>query len=183
MQKLPIGYYFGAMVVSTYTVETKRSLTNMNQILWGITTTTTAATTSFATLCINRVFLGVFEACMAPILTILVGQYWTRSEHPLRSACWFAGSPIGSFIADAITYGVSDNRSANSAKWVREGNTLWPPIRKFLPHYHHTPPFQVNMPANSSEIESKITAAFAAMDANPCLKVSDAACQFNVPYY
>ncbi|KIM93768.1 hypothetical protein OIDMADRAFT_207984 [Oidiodendron maius Zn] len=97
MQKLPIGYYFGAMI-----------------ILWGITTTTTAATTSFATLCVNRVFLGVFEACMAPILTILVGQYWTRSEHPLRSACWWAGSPIGAFIADAITYGVSDKALAHS---------------------------------------------------------------------
>lgn len=51
---------------------------------------------------------------MAPILTILVGQYWTRSEHPLRSACWWAGSPIGAFIADAITYGVSDKALAHS---------------------------------------------------------------------
>jgi hypothetical protein len=39
------------------------------------------------------------------------------------------------------------------------------------------------MAANSSEIESKITAASAAMDANPCLKASDAARQFNAPYY
>jgi hypothetical protein len=39
------------------------------------------------------------------------------------------------------------------------------------------------MPANSSEIESKITAASAAMDTNPCLKASDAAFQFNAPYY
>ena len=39
------------------------------------------------------------------------------------------------------------------------------------------------MPASSSEIESKITAASAAMDTNPCLKASDAARQFNAPYY
>jgi hypothetical protein len=56
-------------------------------------------------------------------------------------------------------------------------------MRKFLPHQHPPPPFQVNMAANSSEIESKIAAASAAMDANPCLKASDAARQFNAPYY
>ena len=39
------------------------------------------------------------------------------------------------------------------------------------------------MAANSSEIESKIAAASAAMDANPCLKASDAARQFNTLYY
>lgn len=116
MQKLPIGYYFGAMIVSQY-IPILGMLINMNQILWGITTTTTAATTSFATLCVNRVFLGVFEACMAPILTILVGQYWTRSEHPFRASCWFAGSPIGSFIADAITYGVSHHPHGKYEVW------------------------------------------------------------------
>jgi hypothetical protein len=39
------------------------------------------------------------------------------------------------------------------------------------------------MAANSSEIESKIAAASAATDANPRLKASDAARQFDAPYY
>jgi hypothetical protein len=39
------------------------------------------------------------------------------------------------------------------------------------------------MVANSSEIESKITAASAAIDANPCLKASDTTRQFNALYY
>lgn len=102
MQKLPIGRYFGAMI-----------------LLWGVTTTTTAATTNFTTLCVNRVFLGFFETCMAPILTILVSQYWTRDEHPLRSAIWWSGSATGGFIADAITYSVSAKSFASSkyATW------------------------------------------------------------------
>ena len=37
------------------------------------------------------------------------------------------------------------------------------------------------MPANSSEIESRISAASAAMDANPRLKASVAARQFDAP--
>ncbi|KAH7160520.1 putative pantothenate transporter [Dactylonectria estremocensis] len=90
MQKLPIGRYFGVMI-----------------FLWGLTATTTPFTTGFATLSINRVFLGVFETCMSPILTILISQYWTRDEQPLRTSLWWSASAIGAFIADAITYGVS----------------------------------------------------------------------------
>ncbi|KAH7025665.1 uncharacterized protein B0I36DRAFT_293256 [Microdochium trichocladiopsis] len=90
MQRLPIGRYFGCMI-----------------FLWGITTASTAFTTNFTTLCVDRVFLGVFETCMNPILTILVGQYWTRDEHSLRTSIWWSGSAVGAFIADAISYGVS----------------------------------------------------------------------------
>lgn len=91
MQKLPIGRYFGTMVT-----------------LWGVVATTTVSTTSFTTLAVNRVFLGIFETCMSPIFTILVGQYWTRSEHPLRASLWWTGSAIGAFIADSITYALAE---------------------------------------------------------------------------
>lgn len=102
MQKLPIGRYFGIMI-----------------ILWGITAICTVVTKGFATLAVNRVFLGVFETCMSPILTILVGQYWTRQEQPLRTCIWWAGSAIGGFLVDSITYGVSGTMFADSkyATW------------------------------------------------------------------
>jgi MFS family permease len=78
---------------------------------WGLTATTTAFTKGFATLSINRAFLGVFESCMSPILTILVSQYWT--------SLWWSASAIGAFIADAITYGVSgkDHSGSKYAVW------------------------------------------------------------------
>jgi MFS transporter, ACS family, allantoate permease len=97
MQKLPIGKYFGGMV-----------------LLWGVVTTCMAATSSFATLATCRFFLGAFETCLSPILTLLVSQYWTRKEQPLRASIWWAGGGIGGFIADAITYGVSGKGLANS---------------------------------------------------------------------
>lgn len=102
MQKLPIGRYFGAMI-----------------LLWGVTTTTTVAVTNFTTLCVNRVFLGVFETCSSPILTILVSTYWSRDEQPLRASIWWCGSAVGGFIADSITYGVSSESLAGSrfATW------------------------------------------------------------------
>ena len=87
--------------------------------LWGLVATTTAFTKNFTTLAINRVFLGVFETCMSPILTVLIAQYWTRDEQPLRTSLWWSASAVGSFIADAITYGVSgtDHSGAKYAVW------------------------------------------------------------------
>lgn len=90
MQKLPLGRYFGVMIT-----------------LWGVATTCQAAAKDFATLAVSRFFLGAFETCISPVLTILVGQYWTRREHPLRSVVWWAGAGVGGFIGDAITYAIS----------------------------------------------------------------------------
>ncbi|KAF5652158.1 allantoate and ureidosuccinate permease [Fusarium sp. NRRL 25303] len=102
MQKLPIGRYFGVLI-----------------FLWGLTACTTPFTKDFATLCVNRVFLGVFESCMLPILTILISQYWTREEQPLRTSLWWSASAVGSFMADAITYGLSgsDHSGSKYAVW------------------------------------------------------------------
>ncbi|KAI7759721.1 hypothetical protein LZL87_009044 [Fusarium oxysporum] len=102
MQKLHIGRYFGGMI-----------------FLWGLTACTTAFTKGFTTLCINRVFLGVFESCMSPILMILISQYWTREEQPLRTSLWWSASAVGSFMADAITYGLSgkDHSGSKYAVW------------------------------------------------------------------
>jgi MFS family permease len=87
--------------------------------LWGLTACTTAFTKGFATLCVNRVFLGVFESCMSPILTILISEYWTREEQPLRTSLWWSASAVGSFMADAITYAVSgkDHSGSKYAVW------------------------------------------------------------------
>jgi MFS family permease len=92
---------------------------------WGVTTTSTAFTKNFATLCVNRVFLGVFETCMSPILTILVGQYWTCDEHSLRASIWWSGSAVGAFIADAISYGVSDVALSSSKYSIWQVSLLW----------------------------------------------------------
>jgi MFS family permease len=97
MQKYPIGRFFGTTVV-----------------VWGIVTTTTAATNSFATLSVNRFFLGVFEACLPPVLTILVGQYWTRQEHAFRACIWWSGAALAGFVTDGITYSVSGTKLRGS---------------------------------------------------------------------
>ena len=86
-------------------------------VLWGLTATTTVVTKNFTTLCVNRVFLGVFETCMSPILTVMIAQYWTRDEQPFRTSIWWCGSAIGSYISDAITYSVADEHGSKYAVW------------------------------------------------------------------
>ncbi|KAH8893619.1 MFS general substrate transporter [Thozetella sp. PMI_491] len=100
MQKFPIGRYFGVMI-----------------FLWGITATLTAVAKNFTTLCVNRVFLGVFETCMSPILTILIATYWTRDEQPLRTSIWWSGSAVGGYISDAVTYAVSGKPGGALTIW------------------------------------------------------------------
>jgi hypothetical protein len=53
---------------------------------------------------------------------------------------------------------------------------------QILPPIITPPPFQVNMPANSSEIEARIAAASAAIDANLCLKATITARQFDASF-
>jgi hypothetical protein len=56
-------------------------------------------------------------------------------------------------------------------------------MRKLYPTSITTPPFQANIPANTTEIATKILAASAAMDANPRLKASVAPRQFDALYH
>jgi len=113
MQKLPIGRYFGAMIV-----------------LWGVASTCIAATNNFATLAVCRFFLGFFETCISPIMTIYVGQYWTRKEQPLRACIWWMGAPLGGFVIDGLAYSIT------SPSWGGDGKysqwqvlfLIWGPI-------------------------------------------------------
>ncbi|KAE8382478.1 major facilitator superfamily domain-containing protein [Aspergillus bertholletiae] len=89
MQKLPIGKWIGSMI-----------------FMWGLCVATTAASTNFATLAVNRFFLGLFEASNNPTFTLLVSQYFTKDEHALRSCIWWAGGPIGAFIGDGVSNGI-----------------------------------------------------------------------------
>lgn len=76
-------------------------------VLWGLCSTLTAVTTNFATLAVARFFLGCFETCISPVLTIFVGQYWTRREQPLRACVWWMGAPVGGFIIDGLAYSIT----------------------------------------------------------------------------
>ena len=112
MQKFPIGRWLGAMV-----------------FFWGITVLTAAACTNFAGIMVDRFFLGVFEASNAPIFALIVGQYYTRREQPLRACIWWASAGLAGFFGDSMALKIGDAHGHLSPWKVMQhnlGHCAWP---------------------------------------------------------
>jgi MFS family permease len=77
----------------------------LNVILWGIATASGSAATSYRTLLVSRVFLGIFEATIGPSLLLISSQWYTKSEQAPRFSFWYCGLGFGQIIGGAISYG------------------------------------------------------------------------------
>ncbi|EXJ84622.1 hypothetical protein A1O3_05292 [Capronia epimyces CBS 606.96] len=102
-------FYFGyltGMPVSAFLI-TKvpvGRLLGVAASLWGVVMMCMAACNNFAGLATVRFFLGLLESPAFPSAMILIGNFWKRSEQPLRIALWyntFAGI-FGGLLAFAI---------------------------------------------------------------------------------
>ena len=60
----------------------------INVMLWGAVLACMAACTSYAGLMVCRTILGIFEACVAPILVIIIAM-WYKKEEQGRRVSWF----------------------------------------------------------------------------------------------
>ena len=75
-----------------------------NVILWGIATACTAASHNYRTLLAARIFLGIFEAAIAPSLVLISSQWYTKSEQAPRFSVWYAGLGLGQIIGGVLSY-------------------------------------------------------------------------------
>ncbi|KAI9670080.1 MAG: hypothetical protein M1829_004807 [Trizodia sp. TS-e1964] len=87
LQKVPAAKWLGA-----------------NVVLWGIATACTAAATNYNSLLAARIFLGVFEAAIAPSLILISGQWYTKSEQAPRFSFWYCGLGLGQIIGGLVSY-------------------------------------------------------------------------------
>ncbi|OJK04884.1 hypothetical protein ASPACDRAFT_19785 [Aspergillus aculeatus ATCC 16872] len=87
--KFPIGKYLSVMMV-----------------LWAIILTCHAAASNFAGLTSLRVLLGVFESAISPGFTMLIGMWYTPSEHAMRSCIWFSGNGIAAIFGGVLAYAI-----------------------------------------------------------------------------
>ncbi|KOC14752.1 putative vitamin H transporter [Aspergillus flavus AF70] len=105
------GFYFGYMVAS-YPVSIGfvkfpiGKYLSIMMIIWAIILTCHAAASSFAGITTLRVLLGVFESAISPGFTIVVGMWYTPSEHALRSCIWFAGNGVASIFGGVLSYAI-----------------------------------------------------------------------------
>ena len=76
-----------------------------NVTLWGIATACTAAATNYQSLLAARIFLGIFEAAIAPSLMLISSQWYTRSEQAPRFAFWYCGLGVGQIVGGIVSFG------------------------------------------------------------------------------
>ncbi|KAH7310460.1 major facilitator superfamily domain-containing protein [Stachybotrys elegans] len=77
----------------------------VNVILWGIATACGAAAHNYQTLLVSRVFLGIFEATIAPSLSLISSQWYTKSEQAPRFSFWLLGVGVGQIIGGLVSFG------------------------------------------------------------------------------
>ena len=83
-------------------------------ILWGVATACGAAAKDYPTLLVSRIFLGIFEATIAPSLMLISSQWYTKSEAAPRFSFWYTGLGIGQIIGGIVSFGfqhISPNAS------------------------------------------------------------------------
>jgi len=87
LQKVPVAKWLG-----------------VNVVMWGIATACTAATKDYHSLLAARIFLGIFEAAIAPSLMLISSQWYTKSEAAPRFSIWYAGLGLGQIIGGVLSY-------------------------------------------------------------------------------
>ncbi|QKX60221.1 uncharacterized protein TRUGW13939_07364 [Talaromyces rugulosus] len=97
IQKLPIRSFYGATV-----------------LCWAIFTFLTGATSNFGGLATVRFLMGIFEAVVFPVCTLVTAMWWTVSEQPVRVAIWF--NTLSSITTGLLAYGIGHTHT-NVAPW------------------------------------------------------------------
>lgn len=100
LNKVPAGKWLGA-----------------NVMLWGIATACTAAAHNYQSLLAARIFLGIFEAAIAPSLMLISSQYYTKSEQAPRFSIWYCGLGIGQIVGGAASYGFQQVNNPDFQGW------------------------------------------------------------------
>lgn len=100
---------FHSLTILTYTVYFLQRVPaakwlGLNVVLWGIATASGAAATSYRTLLVSRVFLGVFEATIGPSLLLIISQWYNKSEQAPRFSLFYCGLGFGQIIGGAISF-------------------------------------------------------------------------------
>jgi MFS family permease len=87
-----------------------------NVMLWGVVLACMAACTSYAGLMVCRVLLGIFEACVAPILVLCVAMWYKKEEQGRRVSWFYVCNSITQIFGSGIAYAASFSDS-KFASW------------------------------------------------------------------
>ncbi|KAK2864982.1 hypothetical protein FQN49_004032 [Arthroderma sp. PD_2] len=89
----------------------------LNVTLWGISTACTAAARDYNTLLAARIFLGIFEAAIAPCLVLISSQWYTKAEQAPRFCIWYSGLGLGQIIGGLVSFGFQHVTNPDFTGW------------------------------------------------------------------
>lgn len=90
----------------------------LNITLWGIATACGAAAINYQTLLVSRIFLGMFEATIAPSLILISSMWYTKPEQAPRFALWYLGLGFGQIVGGLTSFGFQHvSPAASLAGW------------------------------------------------------------------
>jgi MFS transporter, ACS family, allantoate permease len=78
-----------------------------NVMIWGVVLSTMAASNSYAVLMVQRTLLGIFEACVAPILVLIIAMWYKKSEQGRRVSYFYVVNSLTQIVGGAVAYGAS----------------------------------------------------------------------------
>lgn len=88
-----------------------------NVFLWGVATACTAAAFNYHSLVVARIFLGIFEASIAPCLMLISSQWYTKSEQAPRFSIWYCGLGVGQIIGGIVSFGFQHVQHSSLKGW------------------------------------------------------------------
>ena len=89
----------------------------VNVVLWGLATACTAGAHDYHSLLIARIFLGIFEAAVAPSLILISSQWYTKSEQAPRFSLWYCGLGCGQIVGGIVSYAFQQVKHEPMAGW------------------------------------------------------------------
>ncbi|GAA5844184.1 hypothetical protein JCM11251_006710 [Rhodosporidiobolus azoricus] len=84
-------------------------------IIWGGMVLAMLGVRSFAAAMTVRFLLGFFEAAVTPGLSLMTGQFYTRSESPLRQTIWYSSVGWGGMIGALMAAGIEKRNEGSLA--------------------------------------------------------------------
>ncbi|KAL3415076.1 major facilitator superfamily domain-containing protein [Aspergillus fumigatus] len=75
-------------------------------LLWGVSLTCMTAANTFPGLLVCRMFLGLFEAGVAPAFIAVTQMWYRRLEQPVRLGSWYAMNGVVFMFGSLITWGL-----------------------------------------------------------------------------
>ncbi|EGX95873.1 MFS transporter, putative [Cordyceps militaris CM01] len=90
----------------------------LNVTLWGVATACGAAAHNYPSILASRIFLGIFEATIAPSLALISSQWYTKSEQAPRFSFWYLGLGVGQIVGGVLSYAFQHvSPTASLAGW------------------------------------------------------------------